>query len=103
MERPRALLHAATVGLEAILLLALIDAQRAFDFSCVWCGTPPLPPAPMLPADFWRSVFGFLLLPPYPGTLCIAADLAGPLLLVGAALAAHAFYLINAGRRIGQP
>jgi hypothetical protein len=97
MERSRVFVHAAALGLEAILLLALIDVRLAF--LCRWCGTPPQPREPILPAAFWHEVFGFQ----WPSAYCVTADVEGLVVLAGAALAAHAFYVINGGRRTSRP
>src|SRR5262245_3454788 len=100
MGRPWSLpMHVFLLALEALLFLSLLDARHAF--LCRWCLTPPVPPDPILPADFWHSVFGFML--PEWDTYCITSDLDGLVIVAGAALVAHAFYLVSGGRRTSQP
>jgi hypothetical protein len=96
-------MHTVAIGLEAALLFGLIDARAAL-MCFEWCATGrgahlPLV-ASVLPATFWRPAFHPVM---EPGATCLSPDVEGLVVFAGAALAAHALYVVTAGRRSVRP
>jgi len=91
MRRFSAGFHALLLIIEAVLLLALRDANLAYQ--CRWCGTPPQPPMPVLPIELWHELLDFLVNP--DGAICPPAwGLAMVTVLVASGFVVHLLHAL---------